>query len=253
MIFPLFRYIFLAAIRDRFFLIVLGGLALILSLSTFFASSIVVEQDQFSRTFTAYGFRLLGSVLLIFFVVSHVRRSFEARDIECLLSRPVSRISIVITHAAAFTCLSLLAALILGGTALYLDRAQLHEGTWLWWISLGVEFSIMANTAMFFAFVVTSVTGCMAIMFGFYLLSRVMGEILGILQKEPENNLQAMLGNIMEFISIFIPRLDLMGQTSWILYGVPENLSFPFIAGQGIVFVFLVVGAAIVDMTRRQF
>jgi len=253
MIWPLFRYILMAAARDRLFLSLVGVLVVIVSLSVFFGSSVITEQDQFARSFAAFGFRLFGVVCLVLFVVTYVRRCFENRDIDYLLSRPVGRIRFILTHAAAFSALSLSAAILLGGTTVALETGNIHEGVLLWWVSLAAEFIIMANVAMFFAFVMASSTACFLVIFAFYLLSRLMGEILGILAKGGGEGVVGLLSKVMEMISIFVPRLDLMGQTKWILYGMPPDISFPFILGQCGVFVALVIGATCLDMHRRQF
>lgn len=253
MIWPLFRYILMAARRDRFFLAVVGFLIVTMCLAVFFGSSAVTEQDRFARTFAAFGFRIFGVVSLTLFIVSYIRRSFENRDIDYLLSRPIGRIQFVLTHAAGFSCLALIAALILGGTTVALETGNLHEGVWLWWLSIAVEFIIMANVAMFFSFVIGSTTACMGAAFGFYLLSRLIGEILGILQKGTGSTLMTALSKLMELISIFIPRLDLLGQTKWLLYGTPAEISFGFVFAQGGVFLTLIILATVMDLHRRQF
>ncbi len=253
MIRPLFRYILMAALRDRFFVSLVGILAAVVSLSFFFGASVITEQAQFARSFTAFGFRLFGTVTLVLFVVSYIRRSFENRDMDYLLSRPVGRVRFILTHAAAFSTLALLSAILLGGTGMILEGGALHAGSFMWWASLAVEFIIMANVAMFFAFVMSSTTACLMIIFAFYLLARLMGEILGILQKGAETAFMATLAKLMELISIFIPRLDLMGQSKWLLYGVPADISPAFLLGQCVIFTGLVIGATALDMHRRQF
>ncbi len=252
MIWPLFRYILMAAMRDRFFLSLGGVLVIVMSLSIFFGSSVITEQDEFARTFAAFGFRLFGVTSLVLFVVSYIRRCFESRDIDYLLSRPVSRVRFVMTHAAAFSFLALMAALLLGGTTTVLETGKLQSGVFLWWISLAAEFVIMVNVAMFFAFVMTSATACTLVIFAFYLLARLMGEVLGIL-KVAQSGIMGLLGKVMEVISIFIPRLDLMGESKWLLYGVSPEISLPFILAQAGVFLVLVILATIIDMHRRQF
>ena len=68
-----------------------------------------------------------------------------------------------------------------------------------------------------------------------------------------DSTVMTVLAKVMEFISIFIPRLDLMGQTKWILYGAPPEISFGFVAAQAGVFLSLVIGATVLDLHRRQF
>ncbi len=253
MIWPLFRYILMAALRDRFFLSVVGVLILVISLSVFFGSSVIIEQDQFARSFAAFGFRLFGVVSLVLFITTYIRRCFENRDIDYLLSRPVGRIGFILTHAAAFSFLALLTAFLLGGTTVLLEASKLGLSDFIWWASLAVEFMIMANVAMFFAFVMTSSTACIMIVFVFYLLARLMGDILGIMHGKIYQGWMSILSNTMEVISVFIPRFDLMGQSKWVLYDVPADISLGFVFGQGIIFSLLVVGATILDMHKRQF
>lgn len=253
MVWPLFRYIMMAALRDRLILSIVGLMLVVVSLSVFFGATVITEQDQFVRSFAAFGVRLFGVVVLVLFVVTYIRRSFEGRDVDYLLSRPIGRIRFILTHAAGFSFLAFLAAGFLGGVVAFLQMHNINAGLLSWWLSIGLEFIIMANVAMFFAFVMTSQTVCLIMVFAFYLLSRLIGEILGILQKGGQTGVMSLLSKIMEMISIFIPRLDLMGQTKWLLYGVPETLSLPFIMGQGIVFLLVVIGASVLDMHRRQF
>ena len=61
------------------------------------------------------------------------------------------------------------------------------------------------------------------------------------------------VGRIMEAISIVVPRLDLFGQTSWLIYGVGGEIGFAVIALQGLVYAPLIIAAAVFDMQRWQF
>jgi len=253
MIWPLTLYVLTAAMRDRLVWSMAGIVVVVLSLSVFFGSSAVMEQDQFVKTFTAYGLRLFGTVSIVLFIVNYVRRSFEARDVEYLLSRPIGRIKFVLVHSLAFSLIAFLFAFIVGGVVFVMNQGNIDVGFFLWWASIFVEFVIMANVAMFFAFVMTSTTACTIIVFAFYLLSRLMGEILGILAKNTSDGIFAFLSQIMNVISIIIPRLDMMGQTKWLLYGVTPEISYGFMVAQTLVFLSLVVCATCIDMKRRQF
>ncbi len=253
MITALFHYILKAAVRDRLVWSVVGICAVVVALSIFFGASAVVEQDQFVKSFAAFGVRLFGVAALTLFVITFVRRSFDARDIEFLLSRPIGRVKFVLSHAAAFSFIALVTAFFLGLSVLFFQFGVYHAGFWVWWTSLAVEFIIMVNVAMFFSFVMNSSTACTMIVFAFYLLARLMGEILGILSKSASEGIMLILARIMELISIVIPRLDLMGQTKWLVYNNPPELSVLFLVLQGCVFCALAITATIIDMKRRQF
>jgi hypothetical protein len=98
-----------------------------------------------------------------------------------------------------------------------------------------------------------SPTSCALIVFAFYLLSRLMGQIHGILGTTEGLGLIRLASKAMEVISMVLPRLDLFGQTRWILYGTEGQTTLMFLATQGAVFTFLIVCATVIDMKRRQF
>lgn len=249
----LYRYVLMAALRDRFLWVVLGALVVVVSLSVFFGASSLTERGDFAITFMAFGLRLFGVAALVLFVTNYARRCIDSRDIDYLLSRPLSRSGFVLAHAAAFSTLAVLSALVLGGAVALMQVSDLQAGLFFWWFSLAVEFIIMANIAMFFGFFLSSPTASLIIVFAFYLLSRLIGEIMGIMAAPTYNPFMNFLEKIMEVISIFLPRLDLMGHSKWILYGPPETISYGFIFMQGVVFVAVVVCATAMDMRRRQF
>jgi hypothetical protein len=121
--------------------------------------------------------------------------------------------------------------------------------------------------------VLSSAAGSALAALGFYALSRMVGVLLGIMDLPPANWVFAVLGSVMKLISILIPRLDMMGQTTWLVYGaggaggikfmqdagayasaVVGHLGLAgFIGLQGIVFVGLLLAAASYDFMRKQF
>jgi len=251
----LMRYVLKAAIRDRLVLAAFVTMIVAASLSIFLGSAAALEKDQFAVVFAAGSLRLAGIIALVLFVVFHVRRAFESKDIEFILSKPVGRVSCILAHSAAF---SLLAILLAGLCALIVYGLSLHmvgTGHILWALSLAVENIIMVNVALFFALVLRSAVGAALIAFGLYVLARMMGQILGIIDAQlAAGPMMQGLEYIMQLISLVIPRLDLMGQTSWLIYGAEGSaVGWAFIAGQGAVFTALVLSAALFDLLRRRF
>lgn len=249
----LVKYILTAAFRDRMLLgfIVLLGLGI--SLSILMGSSALTEKDQFSLVFAAGGLRIAGLVILILFTVFYMRRSFETRDVEYMLSRPISRLQFLTAHFAAFSLLATLAAGLITTALFFLPSSAHPDGLLTWGFSLWLEFIIMVNVAMFFAFALSSAVMATMMSLALYLLARLMGTILGIIESTADSAMQLILEKTMLVISIFIPRLDLMGQTSWLLYGVEGGVGWSFLLVQGAVFCGLVFSATLLDLNRRQF
>jgi len=250
---PLIRYVLMAAVRDRLILSLLLVIVLGASLAVFLGSAAVVESKQFALVFAAGGLRFTGVVGLVLFVVFHIRRSFDNKDIEFLLSRPISRMSFILSHAAAFSILSLILSLAIALIVLLLSGGKIASGHELWVFSLIMEYLIVVNAALFFAMVVPTASGGALAVFGLYILSHLIGDLLGD-ARTFQTSASVILGPVMNIISMVVPRLDLMAQTAWLVYpdGV-HNVGFGFILAQGVFYCGLLICAALIDLRRRQF
>lgn len=251
----LVKYVVIGALRDKLILSLFLLLLVSLSMALFFGSSAIVEQDQFTLIFASGGLRFASVLGLVLFVVFFMRRSFDTKDIEFVLSRPVSRISFILSYACGFSIIALLFGISVFGAVLAVSPHLIDTGHFLWGASVILEFIIMANVALFFSMILSSSAGAALACFGFYILSRMMGQILGIIQSglTGETTQSHMLESGMFLVSILMPRLDLMGQTSWLLYGLSEYFWYGYTLIQTVLFVALILLAAIWDLLKRQF
>lgn len=249
---PLIRYVLTAAIRDRLVVSLLVLLAVGTSLSVFLGASAIAERGSFVNVFAGAGLRLAGVLGLVLFVVFFVRRSFESRDVEFLLSRPIGRITFLFSYAAAFSLIAIALGAATGLALWAINPNKMNEGLLLWTFSIMAENVIMVNTAFFFSMVLTSSATAAMVASAFYVLARLMGQLLGIIDASLNEHLKV-LDIIMQGISIVMPRLDLMGQTSWLIYGPDASVNMMFVMAQGLIFSFLVLMASLVDLMRRQF
>lgn len=255
MSFALVKYVLTAARRDRLFLSLLAIMILGSFVSLFLSSSAVVEQAYFSIVYLAGSLRILGLAGLVLFVVFFIRRSFDARDVEYLLTRPISRSAFIFSHAAGFSILSLFVSLALclglGFVAAQVGNAQ---GVVYWSAGIICEYLLLVNVALFFSMVLSSPVSASLSTLGFYILGRLMGQLIFI-AKNPTDLFPGyhVLSGIFQAVSTLIPRLDLMTQTSWLLYGVEGIHEFAFILVQTVLFLMLILVATLVDLRRRQF
>lgn len=248
----LVKYVLLAAIRDRLFLSLIVSLGVAASLSFFLGDSALSEKDQFTLIFAASGMRIIVVFALVLFVVFFIRRSFDNKDIEFLLSRPVSRTSIIFSYAFSFALLSLFICLCLGLMLFAIGPHLFSYGHVLWLFSVLVECIIMVNLALFFSMYISSAVTAVMSALGVYVLGRLMGQFLGIIDANlvDDGGLFAMA---LQLVSVITPRLDLLGQSSWLLYGVDSSSVFLLVLVQGVVFSALVLSAASFDFVKRQF
>ncbi|MFA7275798.1 MAG: hypothetical protein WC043_03235 [Pseudobdellovibrionaceae bacterium] len=248
-------YVLKAALRDRLMLGLAVATILGACLSVLSSSFAIIEQDQFVIAYMAGGLRILALVALSLFTIFFVRRSFDSRDVEFLLTRPLSRASFVIAHAAAFSILALGAGVLL---TVIVGAAALHKGMtggiMLWSLGITFEYIIVVNTAFFFAMILTSPVTAGLATFGFYVLCRLMGQFLAIMGVAGSGGpLHNVMEGAVKLISLATPRLDLLAQTSWLIYGGEKIEDWIFVPVQGVVFTALVVAATYLDLKRRQF
>lgn len=269
---PLVRFVLTAAFRDKLMMtlvlmILMGG-----GVSVFLGGSGLTEQESFALVFGAGGLRFLSVIGLVLFCCFYMRRSFETKEVEFLLSRPISRMTFLFSHAFSFLLLALLVSAVVSAAVYFLGNP--HFGGWVVWSSsIAVENVLMTMVALFFSMVLSSASGAALAALGFYVLCRLVGILIGIAAQPAENITFSVLNNLMDIISIILPRLDMMGQTSWLVYGVEGSDSIAlmsqatsyatrmleflgvggFILAQGVVFTLLLLAAAAFDFTRREF
>ena len=249
----LIQYVLKAAIRDKLIIAMLLLIALTVSMSIFMASSAISEQDQFLAVYASGSLRVLSILGLVVFTAFFVRRSFDSKDVEFLLSRPISRTKFVLSYASAFSILAMIIS-ISCGLALYgISPNLVMNALALWTFSIVIEAIIMVNITFAFAMMFSSAATIVLASLAFYMLARMMGQILGILESGTAGPVMDGVQMIMNIVSSITPRLDLMGQTSWLVYGIGEGISFSFVVAQGAVFLALVLIVALIDLILRQF
>ncbi|MBK9563628.1 MAG: hypothetical protein IPO54_11105 [Micavibrio sp.] len=249
---PLVLYVLTAALRDRLVMAMIITLVVGTSLAVFLGSAAIAEKQQFAMVFAGAGLRLAGVLGLVLFTVFFIRRSFDARDVDFILSRPVSRVEFLLSYAAGLSLLALgmAAAQTL---CLYIIGGNLFGPSHISWaVSLAFENIVMVNAALFFSMILSSAATAATATAGFYILARLMGQLLGIIDSTGKGTV---IYNLMEYIlqaiSAVMPRLDLMAQTSWLIYG--QSVEISSILLQAAIFTILIITAALIDLVRRQF
>ncbi|TAL35560.1 MAG: hypothetical protein EPN97_07250 [Alphaproteobacteria bacterium] len=269
---PLVKFVLTAALRDKLMITLLTMIVAGGALAVFLGGAAITEKESFALVFGAAGLRFLSVIGIVLFCCFYVRRCFETKEVEFLLSRPISRLNFLFSHAAAFMVLSLLVALVVSGVVFLLGKPN-PGGLVAWGISIGVENMVMSVAALFFSMVLSSAAGSALATLGLYALSRLIGTLLGIASLPPEKTVYAVLNNVMDLVSVVVPRLDMMGQTSWLVYGVEGSGGVGylersgayahammahlgvvgFLSLQGALFMALLLAAAAFDFLRRQF
>lgn len=249
------RYVLLTATRDRLFFGLLVGIVAAAYISGILGSTAMLEPEQMTLSFTAASARIIIMVGIIVFIGFHMRNAFDAKEIDVLLSRPISRTTLVLSYwlgfAAVATCLVLPTV-----AMLYFLNVLNLTGYFLWSLSLLLESWLVVSVALFASLTVRSGVGTVLASLAIYTLSRMMGFFVsttksGILFQQEEANIASTW--LMKIISVVVPRLDFFAHSNWLIYGPKSYDDLYLFLVQALVFIPLLIVAAVIDFKRKQF
>lgn len=250
------RYTLITALRDWLFVGLFIVLSAAISISLFLASTALVEQQQMAIAYAAGISRIIVIGGLIVFVSFHVRRLFENREIEVMLSRPMSRSKFVLAYWTGFVMLGIIMVIPLI-LALKLLTNPHGLGLFYWAGSLMVEIALVMAFTLTSALILRSAVTSVLSSFGFYALARMMGFFTATIHTPAALLKTASLNRIMEYIlemvSVVLPRLDLFGETNWLVYGLKGVENMWIYAVQSAIYIPLLLALAIFDFQRKQF
>ncbi len=251
---PLVRYVLMGARHDRIILSVVIAIVLACALSIFLGSAAVVEKPEFAFVYMAASLRSLGAFGLMIFIIFFFRRAIDNRDVDFLLSRPVSRPCFLVSHIIGFGLVALLIAGLVFAAVTFFGYRGWQAGFVLWGASYAIELLCVMMVSLFFSVMLRSASVSAFACLAFYVLCRLLGQIGGILAHKSDVDVtHGVLNGIMQAVMLFLPRLDLFGQTSWLIYGPVADTPYAFLMVHGCVFMVLVFCTMTADFIRRQF
>lgn len=248
------RYILITALRDWLFTGLLLGILFATAISATLGSTAFLEEREMTITFAAGASRIILMVGLIVFVCFHIRNAFDTKEIDVILSRPISRSNLVIAYWLGFAFVAFLLTVPVVAIIGMIGVTN-WQGFIGWSFSLLLETFMVVALALFSAFTlrsaVTSVIACM----GFYVLSRMMAFFVvtsqsGMVGTEIKF---VLMRYVLKLISTVVPRLDFFAKSQWLVYGFNSSQDWIIFVMQAAVFVPLLVLASIADFRRKQF
>lgn len=239
--------------RDWLFWVLFIGVLCATGIAGLLGSTAFLEAQEMTVTYAAGSSRVMLMLGLIVFVCFHVRHAFESKEIDVILSRPISRANLVIAYWLGFMLVALLLLLPIIGI-LGLIGAPNLTGFFIWSLSLLLEAGVVVSLALFSAFAlksaVSSVLGCM----GLYVISRMMIFFVMTAESPMFNDWKYLwLRFLLQGISSIMPRLDFFSKSEWLVYGIGTAASWHLFFIQALVFIPLLLVASIIDFKRKQF
>lgn len=241
----------LTAVRDWLFIGLIITCILDIMVSMFMGNTALTEQHQMSLTYMSGSIRVTIVLGMILFVCFHVRKSFETKEIDLILSRPISRINFIIAYWLSFVIISVLVILpilIIMATLTNAFTTETTIGGFLYWsASLIMETSLLIAYALVSSLILRSAVSAVLSCFAFYAISRLIGFFVAVI---PEYK-QGIPNQVLEIISAVLPRLDLFSKSEWLLYDVSGANNIWII--QGLIYIPIMLLMAITDFTRKEF
>lgn len=248
------RYILITALRDWLFIGLLAGIMLATGISATLGSTAFIEKQEMTLAFASGSSRLILIVGLIVFVCFHIRNAFDTKEIDVIMSRPISRSNLVIAYWLGFAFVAFLLTVPVVGLMGLIGVVN-WQGFIGWGVSLLLETFLVVALALFSAFTLKSAVTSVIATMGFYVLSRMMAFFVVTSQSGMVGGefKYMILRYMLSAISTMVPRLDLFAKSEWLIYGFNSSQDWMVFVVQVAIFVPLLVIASIADFRRKQF
>lgn len=226
------------------------------AVSVLIAVSTIVEGRQTGLAYAGELYRaslILGLVIAVCF---HIRKLHDSREIEAILTRPISRAAFVVSYFGAFALVASVLA-VLTVPLLMIAFGAHGAGLAEWTASMALESWIVVALALFCGMALDSATAAVLVSLGFYLLGRTAEFFLAIARSGngTSNNEVLNWSNqiVMTAISAIMPRLDLFGQSRWLVYGPGGDWDASILLLQVAIYVPLLLLATTRDLRVKAF
>jgi hypothetical protein len=244
------RYTVLEAVRSRLMWLALVVAICGVALSGFLSAVALTETRETQLALVAAALRLAAVAMLSTYVVTGLARETADKGTEMLLALPVPRTAWLAGKLAGYAAAAMLPAALFGAVIAFLAAPAQAV---LWTLSLLCELWLIAAFAVFCTITLTRPVPALAMVAGFYLLSRSLGT-LELLGHAPAGGAaRQSVGAAIDAIALLLPRLDQFTPTAWLLYDSGTLSALALIAAQTAIYLVLLAAASAFDLHRRDF
>lgn len=249
------KYVILSAIRDKFFLGLFIAIISIFGVSNLMGFTAASEEALMQSVIFAGTTRWILVFGMIIFICFNINKSFENKEISFILSKNISREKFILSYWLAFNIIGFL-LLFLFSLIFFLFCENNILGTLQWIFSVQLEIMIITMFSILASFILQSAVFSVFLSSGFYIISRLMGFFINmslITGSNPVYNFFLKFSHLLsKAVSSLIPRLDLYGQTKWLIYEADFNV-FKVIIIQSIIYILIMFFMAFYDFKKKQF
>ncbi|MEO5327143.1 MAG: hypothetical protein H7829_02750 [Magnetococcus sp. THC-1_WYH] len=231
---------------------VLLVLSMGIGLAYFLGAVAITEEAMIQGAVTGAFFRFCAVFLLTIAVIASVAREFNDRMVDATLALAIPRAVYFGGKLIGFIVTAIPMAAIFG---LILIPFSPWDQVVLWSISLGCELILMAALSLFLVLTLTHVTPALAVAMVTYMLARSMGTMV-LIASGPYAQLDAMPGKlllpVLQCLSWLLPDLGRFTSGEWLAYHTGNLHDLGNIAMETIITLFLLCGAGLFDLYRKN-
>ena len=245
------RYAVVEALRSGLPWLAAACVLAVLGLAGFLSQVAITDAAALQASASGALLRACAVFLIAAHVIASAARENNDKGLELALALPISRPAYYLGKLLGFACAGMLLATLFALPLLFWTKALDLAA---WWISLAIELALIAAAALFFASALTQTVAAIAATAGLYLLGRSITAIQAIAggplagDSLPEHAMRW----IVDALALFLPRLDAVTRSDWLLYGAPpagELAQALVVLG---LYVVLLAAAGLFDFSRRN-
>lgn len=242
-----------SARRDKFLVGILLGMIFVSLISGFLGSTALTEGAEMKAIYASNACRMVVMIGMMVFISFHIKRLFENKEMDVFLSRVPSRASIVLSFLSAFYLVAIV-AICQAILILSLIYMQNFVNILIWGFTLMLEAMIVVVITTFFAMVIRSSTIGLLLCFAAYILCRVIGNFVAYIDVAKVSlSFHSITEVLLKILSVLIPRLDLFGKSSLIIYSEYGWKLIGILLLQSVVYSVFISLCTILDMRTREF
>lgn len=254
---PVFKYCFLTAVRDYFYLGLIVLITMFVALSIFLGNLSGVEQIESTIVYIAASFRMILAFGMSTFICLHIKNMYDQRTIDFILSKNVSRSVFVLSYWLSFVLIALFLLVPVGLIFSFFLQQNLL-GLLHWFVSMFFEAMIVIAFAMTTSLILRNFLLALTATYMFYFAARIMGFFVAIQDISTihhNTTYSGIMYYMINAISIFLPRLDLFANSEWLIYSdaSAKMRDVALLHSHAILYIPILLGVSFYDMNRKEF
>ena len=246
------RFTLLEAWRTRLTALFLIALALVYGIGYFFQQLAITEGARVLIAFSAAASRLAAVFVLSLYILTSLVREFNDKGLELTLSFDLRRADYIFGRMLGFVMIACAMALLAGLPQLIF--APLSAAL-QWTCSLALELIIVAALSIFCIMTFTQLMPAATFVAAFYVLARAM-DAIRLISYTPIVDGSTLshraIAWVIDALALVMPALDRFTQSTWLVDAAPGWPAVGACAVQSVVYMALMVAAAMFDFYRRN-